>query len=181
MEKKDNRSLMKRLSASDISALEEIYVVFAPKVRSFVTHYIGKDEAEDLTQDIFLKIWQSRNKISSILIRDLDSYIFRISKNYVLDRLKHKKIEKRYINESVAETAGSEPQSRSTEERVDNRSEILRVNERMQQLSDLQRKIFYMQRAEGKTYSEISHALGISEKTVQYHISSILNKLRNPS
>ena len=181
MEKKDNRSLMKRLSASDISALEEIYVVFAPKVRSFVTHYIGKEEAEDLTQDIFLKIWQSRNKISSILIRDLDSYIFRISKNYVLDRLKHKKIEKRYINESVAETAGSEPQSRSTEERVDNRSEILRVNERMQQLSDLQRKIFYMQRAEGKTYSEISHALGISEKTVQYHISSILNKLRNPS
>lgn len=181
MEKKDNKSLMKRLSASDISALEEIYVVFAPKVRSFVTHYIGKDEAEDLTQDIFLKIWQSRNKISSILIRDLDSYIFRISKNYVLDRLKHKKIEKRYINESVAETAGSEPQSRSTEERVDNRSEILRVNERMQQLSDLQRKIFYMQRAEGKTYSEISRELGISEKTVQYHISSILNKLRNPS
>ena len=181
MEKKDNKSLMKRLSASDISALEEIYVVFAPKVRSFITHYIGKEEAEDLTQDIFLKIWQSRNKISSILIRDLDSYIFRISKNYVLDRLKHKKIVKRYINESVAETAGNEPQSRSTEERIDNRSEILRVNERMQQLSDLQRKIFYMQRAEGKTYSEISHALGISEKTVQYHISSILNKLRSPS
>ena len=181
MEKKDNRSLMKRLSASDISALEEIYVVFAPKVRSFVTHYIGKEEAEDLTQDIFLKIWQSRNKISSILIRDLDSYIFRISKNYVLDRLKHKKIEKRYISESVAETAGSEPQSRSTEEKIDNRSEILRVNKRMQQLSDLQRKIFYMQRAEGKTYSEISRELGISEKTVQYHISSILNKLRSPS
>ena len=181
MEKKDNKSLMKRLSASDISALEEIYVVFAPKVRSFVTHYIGKEEAEDLTQDIFLKIWQSRNKISSILIRDLDSYIFRISKNYVLDRLKHKKIEKRYINESVAETAGSEPQSRSTEEKIDNRSEILRVNERMQQLSELQRRIFYMQRAEGKTYSEISRELGISEKTVQYHISSILNKLRNPS
>lgn len=181
MEKKDNKSLMKRLSASDISALEEIYVVFEPKVRSFVTHYIGKEEAEDLTQDIFLKIWQSRKKISSILIRDLDSYIFRISKNYVLDRLKHKKIEKRYISESVAETAGSEPQSRSTEEKIDNRSEILRVNERMQQLSELQRRIFYMQRAEGKTYSEISHALGISEKTVQYHISSILNKLRNPS
>ena len=73
---------MKRLAESDISALEEIYVVFAPKVRSFVTHYIGKEEAEDLTQDIFLKIWQSRNKISSILIRVLDSYIFRISKNY---------------------------------------------------------------------------------------------------
>ena len=51
----------------------------------------------------------------------------------------------------------------------------------MQQLSELQRRIFYMQRAEGKTYSEISRELGISEKTVQYHISSILNKLRNPS
>ena len=172
---------MKRLSASDISALEEIYVVFAPKVRSFVTHYIGKEEAEDLTQDIFLKIWQSRKKISSILIRDLDSYIFRISKNYVLDRLKHKKIEKRYISESVAETAGSEPQSRSTEEKIDNRSEILRVNERMQQLSELQRRIFYMQRAEGKTYNEISRELGISEKTVQYHISTVLNKLKSPS
>ena len=181
MKIKDNKSLMKRLAESDISALEEIYVVFAPKVRSFVTHYIGKEEAEDLTQDIFLKIWQSRNKISSILIRDLDSYIFRISKNYVLDRLKHKKIEKRYINESVAETAGSEPQSRSTEEKIDNRSEILRVNERMQQLSELQRRIFYMQRAEGKTYNEISRELGISEKTVQYHISTVLNKLKSPS
>ena len=115
------------------------------------------------------------------MIRDLDSYIFRISKNYVLDRLKHKKIEKRYISESVAETAGSEPQSRSTEEKIDNRSEILRVNERMQQLSELQRRIFYMQRAEGKTYNEISRELGISEKTVQYHISTVLNKLKSPS
>ena len=48
MKIKDNKSLMKRLAESDISALEEIYVVFAPKVRSFVTHYIGKEEAERL-------------------------------------------------------------------------------------------------------------------------------------
>lgn len=178
---KDNKTLMRRLSESDISALEEIYVAYAPKVRSFVTHYIGKDEAGDLTQDIFLKIWQSRHKISSILIRDLDSYIFRISKNYVLDRLKHDKVVKRYIKETVEESAGREPISRSTEEKIDNRSEILRVNERMQQLSDLQRRIFYMQRVEGKTYNEISRELGISEKTVQYHISTILSKLRSPS
>ena len=84
MKIKDNKSLMKRLAESDISALEDIYVVFAPKVRSFVTHYIGKEEAEDLTQDTFLAAYLHRDTIPAGYERQ---WLARIAANKAKDHL----------------------------------------------------------------------------------------------
>ena len=58
--------------------------------------------------------------------------------------------------------------------------DLLRVIDgELMELPDNQRAAFAMSRYDGKTYDEISSSLGISRKTVQYHISRVLERLRH--
>lgn len=168
--------LLRRLAKGDASTLERIYVRFAPKIRVFISRYLDESTAEDLTHDLFLKLWNSRDRLS---VDNLDSYMFRMAKNAVMDYLKHQKIEQKYSEAFIA--SHHEEQDSRQEDRMDSHTRLVNVQKQIEQLSEQQRLVFNMNRNEGKSYAEISQELGISEKTVQYHISTVLHKLKRMS
>lgn len=166
----------------ETSALEELYIAFAAKICTFLATYVGDQPAQDMTHDIFLKIWKRRRKFfdgSRCKVDNLDSYMFSTAKNAVLDYYKHHKIEKKYSETFIA--SNCEEHDSAPEERMDSRSRIVVIQKQIGRLPKQQRQVFSMHRNEGKTYSEIAKELGISEKTVQYHISTVLHKIRNIS
>lgn len=178
--------LLGKLAKGDASALEKLYVKFAPKIRAFITNYLGESTAEDLTHDLFLKLWKFRDRLrheggieTMSGVNNLDSYMFRMAKNSVMDYLKHQKIEQKYTEAFIA--SHNEEQDSRQEDRMDNRTMLANVRKQIEQLTDQQRLVFNMNRNEGKSYAEISKELGISEKTVQYHISTVLHKLKRIS
>ena len=177
---RDN-GLLKRLAQGDSSALEELYIVFAPKIRRYFTSYFGESTASDMTHDLFLKIWNSRRKFwnRTSRVENIDAYLYGMAKNAVLDRIKHLKVIHKY-NEDVA-TLNAETSMPKVEEKIDNCREIAEIGRKIDLLTQQQRSIFYMQRILGKSYSEIAQDMGISERTVQYHISTVLCKLKKMS
>src|SRR5690625_4714057 len=68
------------------------------KVFRFIDRFIkNQDLAEDLTQDVMMKVWTHRNRISKL--SDPDNYILKMAKHHVLDHFKKLAREKEYQEE----------------------------------------------------------------------------------
>ena len=151
--------------------MELLYIRYAPKIRQFAMFMLrDAAEAEDVTQDVFLKLWEKRSELDSI--ESMDSYLFRMSRNSVLNVLKHRKAIDKFEN------VYSPPAPSNPENDQINRDMLTNLSGIFRTLPDSQQRIFKMNRVEGKTYDEIAEDMGISPRTVQYHISKVLKKFR---
>ena len=58
----EEQLLLDRLGQGDIEALDTLYVRYAPRVYDFSLRFLKNEtEAEDVTQDIFLQVWENRS------------------------------------------------------------------------------------------------------------------------
>ncbi len=169
----EDKQLLEQIAGGDVKALGILYVLYAGRVRNFAFSMLQNSaEAEDITQDLFLKIWNSREGLREV--DSLKSYLFSMAHNAVLNFIKRKGVRDRYrqVSASVG-TEHYEPLFQA------DTLELLRsIDEAIDGMSVLRKTIFRMNRYEHKTYQEIADALMISPKTVQYHISCALAELR---
>ncbi len=127
--------------------------------------------AEEIVQDVFLKIWEDPEGLNEI--KSINSYLYRsvinTSINY-LNRQKnierhHLKIVSNYTEESLIE--------------LDEENElIVLINAEIEKLPSQCKKVFKLSRFEHLKYKEIANLLSISERTVENHISNALKTLR---
>lgn len=169
----EERKLLTDIADGDVKALGILYVLYSAKIRNFAFSLLqNTTEAEDITQDIFLKIWNARETLRSV--GSLKSYIFSMTHNSVLNLIKSKNVRTRYKDSSAREMTEAYEMTPSVET-----GELLRsIDSALDGMSELRKTIFRMSRFENKTYQEIADALMISPKTVQYHISCALGELR---
>ncbi len=162
--------ILKRLANEDKFAFEELFNHFYPRLFYFSKSFLKLEGGiDDILQEVFLKIWQNRKNISNSEI--FQAYIFTITKNHLLNelrrRLNEQKAKEKILKESVA------PEFLLTE-----KIEFFELKEKIDHivasLPDRQREVFRLSRHEGLSYREISEKLGISEKTVEYHISKAI-------
>ena len=79
---------LKELAGGSRKAFEVLYMTYAPRVEYFLRGLLKNDlEAEDITQDIFYKIWSNRETIAQI--DSFKSYLFRMAKNAVYNHYSH--------------------------------------------------------------------------------------------
>jgi len=172
MAQESDHMLLAQLRDSDQDALCTLYLRYAPAVRLFAFKLLkDQSDAEDITQDVFLRLWNAREILPEI--DALRPYLLRMTRNSVLNLLRSRKARGAYVEFSMKFHSGAEPEKVTAED-------LLRVIDgELMELPDNQRAAFAMSRYDGKTYDEISSSLGISRKTVQYHISRVLERLRN--
>lgn len=169
----EDKQLLVQIAGGDVKALGILYVLYAGRIRNFAFSMLqNSSEAEDITQDLFLKIWNSRGSLTEV--DSLKSYLFSMTHNAVLNLIKRKEVRDRYRKVSEGSDSGEyEPATRM------DTVELLRsIDDALEEMSVLRKTIFRMNRYEHKTYQEIADALMISPKTVQYHISCALAELR---
>lgn len=169
----EDKQLLVQIAGGDVKALGILYVLYAGRIRNFAFSMLqNSSEAEDITQDLFLKIWNSRGSLTEV--DSLKSYLFSMTHNAVLNLIKRKEVRDRYRKVSEGSDFGEyEPATRM------DTVELLRsIDDALEEMSVLRKTIFRMNRYEHKTYQEIADALMISPKTVQYHISCALAELR---
>ncbi|BFK96570.1 RNA polymerase sigma-70 factor [Alistipes onderdonkii] len=128
-------------------------------------------EAEDITQDIFLKIWRNRTSIGAV--DAFGPYLFRMARNAVYDRF-----DSRSVRENYARRASLLPEYELPDSAIDSRDLLLLIRMVVEKMPEQRRRIFRMSREEGLSNDQIAEQLSISRRTVENQISRALAELR---
>lgn len=128
--------------------------------------------AENIVQDVFLKIWENRTQLDPS--GNIKSYLYTLVKNHALKQLRHDEVVTRASGELV-ELAESPP---SPDAVLGERDLRVAVRNAIDELPERCREIFSMSRFDNLRYSEIAEILDISPKTVETQMSRALKQLR---
>jgi RNA polymerase sigma-70 factor, ECF subfamily len=173
---RSNNDLIKLLKKGDICAFDAVYERYCKRMYGFVIRYIKQEEdAEEIVQEVFLKIWESRKKIDTY--SSFDSFIFTIAYNTTISLLRKRVNEKKYL-----EHLQLRQQITNADEIIDE-IHFKQIKEQLKstlnQLTPRQREIFLLSREEGFTHEEIAKRLNISTNTVKNHLVTTLAFLRS--
>jgi len=154
---------------------------YSPSIYNFTAHIIGKDNATDIVQETFIKVWKNINRFNS-LKSSFKTWIFTIAKNSITDFLRKKK----HLNFSDIENDDDYSFSESIEDEnllPDQALQKLQdskfLNKLLDKLSLQYRTILILHYQEEMTFDEIGKILKKPLNTVKsYHRRAIL-ELRN--
>ncbi|MFN8570586.1 MAG: RNA polymerase sigma-70 factor [Gemmatimonadaceae bacterium] len=168
-------ALVQRIREGDERALEIVFRAHYAGLAAFVQRYVqAPDVAEELVQDIFLKLWSRRQQLTDI--ESLRTYLFRAVRNQALNWLRRRKLERRWEEEHSDE---AEPVTTIAADDDASEQEITQaVRYAVDRLPPRCREIFLLSRDGGLTYNEIAKALDISVKTVETQMGRALKALR---
>jgi RNA polymerase sigma-70 factor (family 1) len=160
----------------DIRAFEALYRAFYRKVYAFSNRHTRDTEAaEDLTHDVFLKLWQNRALVSDTI--PLDAQLLTVARQLVINRYKQQTVRQQLLAEwqeyePVASSAdATEWPLRTAELTAD-------IQAALDGLPPKRREIFEKSRFEYFSYDEIAEQLGISRATVESQMVKALRFLR---
>lgn len=171
---KKEEQLLRSLSCSSADAFDTIYMMYASKVELFAASLL-KDGAlaKDITHDIFMTLWKRRS--SAMQIESLGAYFYSSVRNAVFNMFEHRKVCEKYEHSlKVAEDFFSE----DVLSKISAEDLAMLIELELEQMPQNRAQIFRLSRYEGKTYKEIAELMGLSVKTVEYHISMALAQLR---
>ena len=166
--------IIEKIKAGDTKIFEALFGEYYYNLCRFTAGLIkSSSAAEDIVQDIFVKVWENRTKLSSD--ESLKAYLYRASKNRALNYLKHLKIAGNWAEASRENIAQNLP---DPEKELLKKELFSSVNDAVKKLPEKCRTIFILQRKEGLTYKEISEVLNISINTVETQMGRALKKMR---
>lgn len=150
---------------------ENIYKTYAKDIRQFLFFKTQNIErAEDLMQDVFIKLWDNCNKVDYDKVK---SYMFTTANNMFLNEVKHEKIVRKYNKLYKEEKTNESPEFIMLEKEFMDKLETT-----ISKLSEKQREVFLLNRIEKKKYKEIANQLGISLKAVEKRMHQALLVMR---
>jgi RNA polymerase sigma-70 factor (ECF subfamily) len=151
---------------------KNVFDVHFDAIRSFVFYRCGDMAlASDITQDVFMRIWEKRNALNGSYIKPLlykmatDFYISSYRKN--MSRM----------NFELSMTPENDTEI-TPEDELSFGELTAAYAKALEQMTDKQRTVFLMNREDGMKYAEIADCLHISVKTEEKHISAALRLLR---
>lgn len=172
MNVKSGKDLFVLINESQVVAFTEFYTQYFKKLLLTSDKHV-KDVfvAEEIVQDIFLKIWESPENLEEI--KSVKSYLYRAVINASINYLnRQKNIE--FHHQKIAAEISDEEFNELDEE---NEMVVLLYRE-IGKLPPQCQKVFKLNRFEHLKYREIALKLDISERTVENHISTALRILR---
>lgn len=165
-----------KLPSSDPAQLikhlfDEYFHHLVLSVMRYVNDY---DRAEDIVQDVFVKVWQNFDELREI--EDLKAYLFKAVKNSSLNYLRHIKVKQKFIvsSEDLYSTFEKSAEDFKIDEETNNR-----IHKAVAKLPDHWREAFVLSKYDNLKYHEIAREMNISQKTVEKYISKSLLFLRN--
>lgn len=150
-----------------------------PKVKNFAQMLLKSEaEAEDVAQDVFCKLWL-QPEIWLDTDRDLDNYIFIMTRNIVLNIFKHQQIEQEYQDEVIEKTILYELTEK--EEVLNNvyyKEMLMIIRLTLEKMPKRRRLIFELSRFRGLSHKEIADKLDVSIRTIEHQVYLALIELK---
>jgi RNA polymerase sigma-70 factor (ECF subfamily) len=140
---------------------------FRPALMAFFLRRIGNHaEAEDLTQDVLLRVTKRGSAIDA---SRPDAYVFQIAANLLRDRGRRHVVRSNYLQSFEAFSA-ADMEERDPDRVLQARQSLATVIRAVRELPERTRTIFVLFRLEGMKQREIADHLGLSVRTVELHV-----------
>lgn len=168
-------ALLVRLREGDPAAFRSLFDSHLDRVMRFMRRYTRSHaEAEDLTQALFLRIWEKRQLIDPE--RPMDAFLFTVAHHLVVDHLRRMaRSVTAYSLSGVDDIASADA---APEDRLQHRHLEDMLQHAIAALPPRRRDVFTLSRQEGLTHQQIAQRLGISVRTVEHHMSAALQFMR---
>ncbi|MBN2817759.1 MAG: RNA polymerase sigma-70 factor [Bacteroidales bacterium] len=172
---KSNTELLILLQRDDKVAFYHIYERYSKRLYGFAYRFVKQEsDAEELVQEVFLRIWETRHKIDAY--SSFESLLFAIAYNATMSLFRKRLSEKKYV-----EHIQSLQQFKKAPDLIEE-VQFNELNEKVQslinKLTPRQQEIYQLSRESGLSHQEIAQKLNISPGTVKKHISNILSYLK---
>ena len=163
--------LLESLSKGNSKAFDIIFISYYPKVKKYINGFIHDEvEAENISQDIFMRLWDNRSNAKNIM--NLNSYLYMISRNESL-----KVIAKSIKYKDISEVANIyNPESTDNDTFYNELLDV--IQHEIDKMPERQKQVFEMSRRDGMSNDEIAKTLNISKRTVEKHICNALTDLK---
>lgn len=165
--------LISALKTGTEAAYQQLFDLYGKRLYRFAEGYLNDPvEAEEIVQEVFIKIWSVREQLSTI--KSFDSYIFTIAKNAILNSIRKAKSKAAYATWAMLHPG----KDILLDDELDFNELQKAYRCSVETLSPKRQEVFCLSRDTGLTNREIAEKLGISEKTVENHMTAALAEIR---
>lgn len=165
-----DKDLFNQISKNNQHAFDELFKkYYAPLCRFAFLYTKNEDDAEEVVQQFFIKLWDSRKKIK--ITSSVKSYLYSPARNASINFIQKEKIRNNYEEKYEAN------KEHINQEKIP--EEFCKIyNTAVEKLPERTKQVFILSKNEGLTYAEIAEYLQISAKTVENNMGIAFKKLR---
>ncbi len=148
------------------------------KVYTFARYYLGQaEEAEDITQEVFLKLWRNSRQLDAEGTR---AWLLKVTRNACYDRLRRRRTAARVFADdsetpAAEKVTAADPDPEARAAAADYRRHL---HAALEQLTDPMKSIVILREIQGLKYQEIAEALGVPLNTVRVYLHRGRARLR---
>ena len=170
MDQNQEIELLNKIAAGDHLAFTDLFHAWQHNLGAFIFNITkSKELAEEITLDVFLKIWMTREALSEI--KNFKAYLFTVSRNAAISSLR------KIVNERTKHVEWTKIAIVPDDETIERETYLSLIDEAINQLSPQRKKIYLLSREKGLKYEEIGAELGISRFTVRAHIQQAVDSI----
>lgn len=173
MHSPNSKVLFELVQRGDEQALKQLFFRYYAELCNSIRRYVSDaDTAEDLVQQVFIRLWEKREQLD--IEHNVGGYLQRMAIREALMYLR-----RRNLLEFTAEAPLQTPADTETGEQQLLYSELAEtISKAIERLPAACRTVFQLSRFESLSYREIAQELGISIKTVENQMGKALQRLR---
>ena len=174
----DDRLLFDKIRGGNAKAFEYAFRKFSPRLEAFAQKYTNDtNEAEDIVQDVFLKLWDKQ--VFRLPENDLKRILYVSVRNACLDYLRRMNIEQEVIDHRALQLKLDELDFFEASDELFMREDLLELlMKKIAELPERSQEIFRMSYIEGLKAAEIAERLNLSVRTVENLLYRSLLHLR---
>src|ERR1700754_1446573 len=178
LDRRSDKDLWRLISQEDDrTAFEQLYRRTLHALLGAIFKWADSaEEAEDILQEVFLDLWEKRERIQ--IRNEVFSYLYSMARYKIFDRLREKQLSEKQIRawtlvmqEEAVLTAAFREEELETREAL--------VSSELEQLPAQMKRVYLLSAREGKSIREISEELLVSPYTVKNHLQKIRKRLRS--
>jgi RNA polymerase sigma-70 factor (family 1) len=165
--------LLSRLASGDAEAFTTLYRKYYQRIYYYAKTFLpDKHDAEDITADTFIKLWNRRDSFKSV--SSINSFLHITARNSCYDFLRHQKV----MTEKQADII-RQIEINSSSDLLRTREQLIKLVEKeVDKLSGRMKQIFYLSFNEGLTPAQIAETLKVSVQTVSNQKTTLMKILK---
>jgi RNA polymerase sigma-70 factor (ECF subfamily) len=168
---------LERIRAGDAGAFEVLFREHYHGLCLYAARLVASDAvAEELVQDVLLRIWQQRERWT--VTGTVAAYLYGAVRNEALGHLRHAKVERKWQERRAADPHPAFSQAHQADELVRGAELAAAIDRAIAHLPARCREAYLLRRQHHLSYAEIAGVMNVTPKTVEIHIGAALKALR---